>query len=46
MIAGALVGLGLAAAHGPKIEQLVVALGLLAVELVATNKLRKKPGAA
>ena len=42
MLAGALVGLGLATQHGPSVQSLVVALGLLAAELVL-RQLRRRP---
>lgn len=41
MIAGALVGVGLAAEHGPTVQTAVVAVGLLAIELVTRKVVRK-----
>lgn len=41
LTAGALVGVGLAAQHGPAVETVVTALGLLAAELVARKWVRR-----
>ena len=41
-LAGLLIGAGLASSHGPSIENLVVALGLLGVDLVSRWLIKKR----
>ena len=42
MLAGALVGVGLAAEQGPTVQSLFVALGLLGVDLVSRKVVKAK----
>lgn len=41
-LAGLLIGAGLASSHGPSVENLTVALGLLGVDLVSRRFLKAK----